>query len=55
MAYVLADGWNYLRTGFKAGLDIDAFTPHLYDVKQKIPSLLTGFFLIIVSMIMISR
>ena len=29
MAYTLADGWDYLRTGVKAGLDIDAFAPRL--------------------------
>ena len=29
MAYTLADGWEYLRTGIKAGLDIDAFAPRL--------------------------
>ena len=29
MAYTLADGWDYLRTGIKAGLDIDAFAPRL--------------------------
>ena len=27
MAYTLADGLDYLRTGVKAGLDIDAFAP----------------------------
>ncbi|WP_163324963.1 methylmalonyl-CoA mutase [Draconibacterium mangrovi] len=29
MAYTLADGLDYLRTGVKAGLDIDAFAPRL--------------------------
>ncbi|MBP5650098.1 MAG: methylmalonyl-CoA mutase, partial [Bacteroidales bacterium] len=29
MAYTLADGWDYLRTGVKAGLDVDAFAPRL--------------------------
>lgn len=29
LAYTLADGWDYLRTGVKAGLDIDAFAPRL--------------------------
>ena len=29
MAYTLADGLEYLRTGIKAGLDIDAFAPRL--------------------------
>ena len=29
MAYTLADGWDYLRTGVKAGLDIDALAPRL--------------------------
>jgi methylmalonyl-CoA mutase len=29
MAYTLADGWEYLRTGVKAGLDVDAFAPRL--------------------------
>jgi methylmalonyl-CoA mutase len=29
MAYTLADGLEYLRTGTKAGLDIDAFAPRL--------------------------
>lgn len=29
MAYTLADGYEYLRTGIKAGLDIDAFAPRL--------------------------
>ena len=29
LAYTLADGWEYLRTGVKAGLDIDNFAPRL--------------------------
>ena len=29
MAYTLADGLDYLRTGIKAGLDIDKFAPRL--------------------------
>jgi len=29
LAYTLADGWEYLRTGVKSGLDIDAFAPRL--------------------------
>jgi len=29
MAYTLADGYEYLRTGIHAGLDIDAFAPRL--------------------------
>jgi len=29
MAYTLADGYEYLRTGIQAGLDIDAFAPRL--------------------------
>ena len=29
MAYTLADGLDYLRTGIQAGLDIDAFAPRL--------------------------
>jgi len=29
LAYTLADGLNYIRTGLKAGLDIDAFAPRL--------------------------
>jgi len=29
MAYTLADGWEYLRTGIAAGIDIDAFAPRL--------------------------
>jgi len=29
MAYTLADGWEYLRSGIKAGLEIDAFAPRL--------------------------
>jgi methylmalonyl-CoA mutase len=29
LAYTLADGLEYLRTGVKAGLDIDAFAPRL--------------------------
>ena len=29
MAYTLADGLEYLRTGVKAGIDIDAFAPRL--------------------------
>ena len=29
MAYTLADGWEYIRTGIKAGLDVDAFAPRL--------------------------
>ncbi len=29
LAYTLADGWEYLRTGLKASLDIDAFAPRI--------------------------
>ncbi|MBL7977574.1 MAG: methylmalonyl-CoA mutase [Bacteroidetes Order II. Incertae sedis bacterium] len=29
LAYTLADGWEYLRTGIKSGLNIDAFAPRL--------------------------
>ena len=29
MAYTLADGWEYLRTGIKAGLTVDQFAPRL--------------------------
>ncbi len=29
MAYTLADGWDYLKAGIKAGLDIDQFAPRL--------------------------
>ncbi|MEL7531311.1 MAG: methylmalonyl-CoA mutase [Bacteroidota bacterium] len=29
LAYTLADGWEYLRQGISAGLDIDAFAPRL--------------------------
>jgi methylmalonyl-CoA mutase len=29
LAYTLADGLDYIRTGLKAGLDIDAFAPRL--------------------------
>ena len=29
MAYTLADGWEYLRAGVNAGMDIDAFAPRL--------------------------
>ncbi len=29
LAYTLADGWEYLKTGIKAGLDIDDFAPRL--------------------------
>ncbi len=29
LAYTLADGWEYLRRGIAAGLDIDAFAPRL--------------------------
>lgn len=29
LAYTLADGWEYLRTGINAGLDIDAFAPRI--------------------------
>ncbi|HSQ43178.1 MAG TPA: methylmalonyl-CoA mutase family protein, partial [Fibrobacteraceae bacterium] len=29
LAYTLADGWEYLRTGVGAGMDIDAFAPRL--------------------------
>ena len=29
IAYTLADGWEYLRTGIKAGLSIDDFAPRL--------------------------
>lgn len=29
LAYTLADGWEYLRTGIAAGLDVDGFAPRL--------------------------
>ncbi len=29
LAYTLADGWEYIRTGLKAGLTIDQFAPRL--------------------------
>ena len=29
MAYTLADGWEYLRAGVAAGIDIDAFAPRI--------------------------
>ncbi|MFN3604260.1 MAG: methylmalonyl-CoA mutase [Leptonema sp. (in: bacteria)] len=29
LAYTLADGWEYIRTGIKAGLSIDDFAPRL--------------------------
>ena len=29
LAYTLADGWEYIRTGIAAGLDIDDFAPRL--------------------------
>jgi methylmalonyl-CoA mutase len=29
MAYTLADGWDYLKAGIKAGLEIDQFAPRL--------------------------
>ena len=29
LAYTLADGMDYIRTGIKAGLDVDAFAPRL--------------------------
>jgi methylmalonyl-CoA mutase len=29
MGYTLADGWEYLRTGVNAGLNVDAFAPRL--------------------------
>lgn len=29
LAYTLSDGWEYLRTGIAAGLDIDEFAPRL--------------------------
>ncbi|WP_244526855.1 methylmalonyl-CoA mutase [Pseudozobellia thermophila] len=29
LAYTLADGWEYIRTGLNAGLDIDDFAPRL--------------------------
>jgi len=29
LAYTLADGWEYLRTGVNAGMSIDAFAPRL--------------------------
>ena len=29
MAYTLADGWDYIRTGINAGLTVDAFAPRL--------------------------
>ena len=29
LAYTLADGWEYLRTGLKSGLDIDSFAPRI--------------------------
>ena len=30
LAYTLADGWEYLRTGIAAGLDIDDFAPDFH-------------------------
>ena len=29
MAYTLADGWEYIRAGIEAGIEIDAFAPRL--------------------------
>ena len=29
LAYTLADGMDYLRTGVNAGIDVDAFAPRL--------------------------
>jgi len=29
LAYTLADGWEYLRTGIAAGLDVDEFAPRI--------------------------
>jgi methylmalonyl-CoA mutase len=29
LAYTLADGLEYVRTGLAAGLDVDAFAPRL--------------------------
>lgn len=29
LAFTLADGWEYLRTGIRAGMDIDAFAPRI--------------------------
>jgi methylmalonyl-CoA mutase len=29
LAYTLADGWEYLRTGVNAGMDIDTFAPRI--------------------------
>ncbi len=29
LAYTLADGWEYLRTGVNSGLDIDSFAPRI--------------------------
>jgi methylmalonyl-CoA mutase len=29
LAYTLADGWEYIRTGIQAGIDIDSFAPRL--------------------------
>ena len=29
LAYTLADGWDYLRAGINAGMDIDSFAPRL--------------------------
>ena len=29
LAYTLADGWEYLKTGLQTGLDIDAFAPRV--------------------------
>ncbi len=29
LAFTLADGWEYLRTGIKAGMDIDSFAPRI--------------------------
>ena len=29
MAYTLADGWEYVRAGIKAGIDIDVFAPRI--------------------------
>ena len=29
LAYTLADGFEYVKTGVEAGLDVDAFAPRL--------------------------
>ncbi len=35
LAYTIADGIEYIKTGVKAGLDVDSFAPRLVRPKTK--------------------